>query len=315
MVRSLDPQTQLNTQWSADALHYGFSQAVAPKLPTIPLTIFATELHQQGPTQIIPLDLSSQLQCMAPAISPNLSAYFLHICAGEILTTYPRATAQLYFVIRGVGQTETEYGVMAWSTGDLFTIPAAGQVAHAASQDTALYWVTDEALLNYLGVIPSHPRFRPTLYPRERLLAELARVAQEPGACDRAGTTKAVCNQIAVLLGNQETHQTRSLSHTPWALLVYLPAGEVQKPHRHNSVVINLVIDASPGVYSLVGTAVNQGEIVNGKRVYWQPGSVFIIPPGVWHSYHNESGQDALLLPIQETGFLSYLQALNQGRT
>lgn len=311
MFQSLDPQKQLNTQWSADTLYYRFSKAVAPKLPAIPLTTFAAELHQQGPTQIIPLDLSSQLQCAAPAISPNLSAYFLHICAGDTLNTYPRATAQLCFVIRGAGRTTTEYGGMEWSAGDLFTIPATGHVAHIASQDAALYWVTDEALLNYMGVVPSHPRFRPTLYKREHLLAELARVAQEPGIQDSAGAPKAVHNRIAVLLGNKETYQTRSSTHTLWASLVYLPAGKVQKPHRHNSVAINLVIDAPLGAYSLIGTAVNaQGEIINGKQVYWQPGSVFVTPPGIWHSHYNDSGQDALLLPIQDAGFHSYMQAL-----
>jgi hypothetical protein len=166
-------------------LFYEFSAAVAPKLPAVPCTTFAAELHQQGPTQIVPLDLFDQLQCTAPAISPNLSAYFLHICTGENLTTYPRATAQLCYVIRGAGQTETEYGVLEWSAGDLFTLPATGQVTHTAKSDAALYWVTDEALLNYLGVIPSHPRFRPTLYARERLLSELERVAQAPEARDR----------------------------------------------------------------------------------------------------------------------------------
>lgn len=241
MVQSLERQTQSATQWSADALYYEFSAAVAPKLPAIPCMTFAAELHQQGPTQIIPLDLSRQLQCSAPATSPNLSAYFLHICPGETLNTYPRATAQLCYVLRGAGQTETEYGVLEWSAGDLFTLPACGQVTHTASCDAALYWVTDEALLNYLGVTPTHPRFRPTLYPGDRLLAELEQVAQEPGAQNR--------NRIAVLLGNRETHLTRSLTHTLWALLVYLPAGDMQKPHRHNSVAVDLVIDAPPGVY------------------------------------------------------------------
>jgi len=311
MFQSLDPLKQLNTQWSADTQYYRFSQAVAPKLPAISLTTFAAELHQQGLTQIVPLDLSSQLHCAAPAISPNLSAYFLHICASDTLNTYPRATAQLCFVIRGAGQTITEYGVITWSAGDLFTIPATGHVAHTASQDAALYWVTDEALLNYLGVVPSHPRFRPTLYTRERLLAELAGAAQEPEIQDSAGKTKAVYNRIAVLLGNKETYQTRSSAHTLWALLVYLPAGKVQKPHRHNSVAINLVIDAPLGVYSLVGTAVNaQGEIIDGERVFWQPGSVFVTPPGIWHSHYNDSGQAALLLPIQDAGFHSYMKAL-----
>ncbi|HEY9847504.1 MAG TPA: hypothetical protein V6D03_15075 [Candidatus Caenarcaniphilales bacterium] len=305
MVQSLEPPTLTAPQWSADALFYEFSAAVAPKLPSIPCTTFPAELHQQGHTQTIHLDLSEQLQCAAPAISPNLSAAFLRICVNEHLITYPRATAQLFYVIRGAGQTESEYGTMAWSAGDLFTLPVSGGATHTASEDTALYWVTDEALLNYLGVAPLLPRFRPTLYRRERLLAELERVAQEPGARDR--------NRIAVLLGNTETHLTRSLTHTLWALLVYLPAGEVQKPHRHNSVAVDFVIDAPPGVYTLVGESLDdQGEIIDGRRVYWQPGSVFVTPPGLWHSHHNESGQDALLLPIQDAGFHSYMRTLDQ---
>ncbi len=303
MVQSLEPQTLPTTQWTADALYDKFS-AAAPKLPEIPCTTFPAELHQQGQTQIIPLDLSHQLQCSAPAISPNLSAYFLSICAGESLNTYPRATAQLCYVIRGAGQTKTEYGVLEWSVGDLFTLPACGQVTHTARRETALYWVTDEALLNYLGVTPTHPRFRPTLYSGDRLLSELEQVAQEPGAR----------NQIAVLLGNTETYLTQSLTHTLGALLVSLPAGDGQKPHRRHCVAVTLVIDALPGVYTLVGKAVNdQGEIIDAKPIYWQPGSVFVTPAGLWHSDHNESGQKALRLPIQDAGFQAYMRLGQQG--
>lgn len=313
MVQSLDPQTLSASQWSADALFYEFSAAVAPKLPAIPCTTFSAGLHQQGPTQIIPLDLSDQLQCTTPAISPTLSAYFLRICAGETLNLYPRATAQLCYVIRGAGQTETEYGVLKWSAGDLFTFPACGPVIHSASRDTALYWVTDEVLLNYLGVTPTHPRFRPTLYARDHLLAELKRVAQELGARNSPSATTVVRNRIAVLLGNAETQLTQSLTHTLWALLVFLPAGDAQKPHRPNSVAVDLVIDAPPGIYTLVGKAVNaQGEIINGKRVYWQSGSVLVTPPGIWRSHYNESGQDALLLTTQDAGVHSYMRTLDQ---
>jgi gentisate 1,2-dioxygenase len=305
MIQSLEHKALSATQWTADALFYEFSKAVAPKLPVIPCTTFPAELHQQGCTRLIPLDLSDQLQCAAPAITPNLSAHFLRICAGENLTTSSHATAQLFYVIQGAGQTETEYGTLKWSGGDLFTLPACEAATHTASADTALYWVSDEALLNYLGVRPTYPRFKPTLYCRERLLAELELVAQEPGAQKR--------NRIGVLLGNTETHLTRSLTHTLWALLVYLPAGAVQKPHCHNSVAIDFVIDAPPGVYTLVGKALDvKGDIIDGKRVYWQPGSVFVTPPGLWHSHHNESDQAALLLPIQDAGFHSYMRTLDQ---
>lgn len=224
MVLRLDCLTPISSDWTEDALYYEFSSAVAPKLPPIPCNTFPAKLHQQGRTRIIPLDLSEQLQCTTPAITPNLSAYFLRICTDENLATNSCASAQVFYIIRGAGQTETEYGMITWSSGDIFTLPACGEALHTASADTAIYWVSDEALLNYLGVKPNQPRFKPTLYTRDRLMAELERVAQEPGARKR--------NRIGILLGNTKTYITQSLTHTLWALLVYIPAGAIQKPHR-----------------------------------------------------------------------------------
>ena len=230
---------------------------------------------------------------------------FLRICPQESLKTHTPATAQLFYVIRGKGKTESEYGTLAWSSGDLFSLPSCDRAIHSVTEDTAIYWVTDEALVNYLGVKATKPRFSPCLYPRERLISELQQVAQEQGAQKR--------NRIGVILGNNATQATRSLTHTLWALMVYLPKGSVQKPHRHNSVAIDLAIDAPEGVYTLVGKSLDgDGNIINGERVYWKSGSVFVTPPGLWHSHHNDSDRDALLLPVQDAAFQAYMRTLDQ---
>ena len=305
MIQNINLQPDSATQWDTNALYYEFSSAVAPKLPKIPCTAFDRELHQQGATRIIPLDLSQQLQTIAPAISPVISASFLKICSQESLKTTTPATAQLFYVIRGKGKTDSEYGTMEWSKGDLFTLPSCDGVIHAASEDAAIYWVTDAALVNYLGVRATKPRFRPSFYQRDRLLSELNQVAQEPGASKR--------NRIGIILGNNATRLTRSLTHTLWALIVYLPVGTEQKPHRHNSVALDLVIDAPESAYTLVGKSLDaKGNIVNGERVYWKSGSVFVTPPGLWHSHHNDGDRDALLLPIQDAAFQSYMRTLDQ---
>ena len=299
MIQNIDLQS------NADTLYYEFSTAVAPKLPAIPCTTFDAELHQQGSTKIIPLDLSRQIQSIAPATSPVISAYFLSILPHQSLKTSSPATAQLFYVIRGRGKTESEYGTMEWSKGDLFTLPSCDRAIHSASEDTAIYWVTDEALVNYLGVRATKPRFQPCLYPSDRLLSELKQIAQEPGARKR--------NRIGVILGNKATQLTRSLTHTLWALMVYLPGGTEQKPHRHNSVALDLVIDAPKSAYTLVGKSLDAGgNIINGERVYWKSGSVFVTPPGLWHSHHNDSPQDALILPVQDAAFQSYMRTLDQ---
>ena len=305
MIQNIDLQSNSTTQWEADSIYYEFSAAVAPKLPAIPCTIFDAQLHQQGATRIIPLDLSPQLQSIAPATSPIISAYFLSIRPQESLKTISPATAQLFYVIRGKGKTESEYGTMEWSQGDLFTLPSCDGAIHAASEDTAIYWVTDAALMNYLGVRATKPRFQPCLYSGSRLVSELKQIAKEPVASKR--------NRIGVILGNKSTELTRSLTHTLWALMVYLPGGTVQKPHRHNSVALDLVIDAPESAYTLVGKSLDvEGNILNGERVYWKPGSVFVTPPGLWHSHHNDSDEDAIILPIQDAAFMSYMRTLDQ---
>ncbi len=79
MIQNIAVQLNSTTQWEADTIYYEFSAAVAPKVPAIPCMTFDGELHQQGATRIVPLDLSQQLQSIAPATSPIISAYFLRI--------------------------------------------------------------------------------------------------------------------------------------------------------------------------------------------------------------------------------------------
>jgi hypothetical protein len=38
---------------------------------------------------------------------------------------------------------------------------------------------------------------------------------------------------------------------------------------------------------------------------------VFVTPPGLWHSPHNESGHPAHILPIQDAGLHTFLRMLD----
>jgi len=44
---------------------------------------FPHHLHEEGPTRIIPFDLSEQLRCPSPATSPALCANFIRVLGGE----------------------------------------------------------------------------------------------------------------------------------------------------------------------------------------------------------------------------------------
>ena len=62
---------------------YEYTSAANPELAAIPVLVHPPELHQTGPTRIIPFDLHKQLNIEYPATSPNLMASYLRICPGE----------------------------------------------------------------------------------------------------------------------------------------------------------------------------------------------------------------------------------------
>jgi len=294
--------------WTGDARFFEYHQAVDPlRSGTIsPVPIRQFHAAPLGTTGVVPLDLSDALGTPWAATSPALLASYLTVAAGAALRTEPVATSELYYVIRGAGRTTIDSGVIGWEEGDLFVLPAgSGAAEHEAAVDSALYHVSDAPLLAYLGVRPTEPRFAPTLFRHGRLAEELDRVASAPDAATR--------NRISVLLGNAEQTQTLTVTHTLWAMLGLVPVGAVQRPHRHQSVALDLVIDCRPGCYTLVGEEVDPAtrSIVDPIRVDWEPGAAFVTPPGLWHSHHNESGHPARILPIQDAGLHTYLRSLD----
>ncbi len=304
-AKAISPEQE---RWARDGEYYEYSKAANPigsGLTTkVPLADFPASLHQDGPTRIIPFDLSEPLRCPGPATSPALCANFIHINPGEEITTHPNATSELYFVIRGNGQTYLDGDVLPWKRGDIFALPARIEARHHAESDTAFYWLHDEPLLRYLGVEATTARFKPTLYPRERADAELKVVEQDPEAAKRS--------RVSILLANKEFPQTRTITHVIWSMFGVLPARSVQLPHHHESVALDLIIDCEPGCYTLIGRDIDDdGKIINPKRADWKSGSAFVTPPGLWHSHHNETGSPAHLLPIQDAGLHTYLRTLD----
>lgn len=305
--------------WSADAIYYEYSRAANPvgtkRLAHLPIATFDPERYRGVTTGVVAFDLSEQLGIeTAPATSPALCASFLRIAAGESLATEPEATSELYYVLNGSGRSTIERGdvplgearqrSLAWSRGDFFVLPSGCASRHEASSQATLYWVTDEPLLRYLGVVASVPRFAPTLFPWARCDAELRSVAGSAHAAQR--------NRIAVLIGTAANDRTRTVTHVLWAMYGLVPAGSIQRPHRHQSVALDLVVDCEPGCHTLVGTTLDEtGSIIDPQRIDWQPGGAFVTPPGWWHAHVNDSGGDARIVPIQDAGLHSYLRSLD----
>jgi gentisate 1,2-dioxygenase len=295
--------------WTGDAVFHEYSAAVDPQrtgaITPVALHRFPAALHQTGPTRTVVLDLSAALGVDVPATGPSLLAAFLRIEAGDTLVTAAVATSELIYCLAGSGRLEIEGGgAVAWRGGDVITLPARCRARYHASTDAVLYHVDDSPLLAYLGVEPTTPRFRPTLFEGETARARLETVAAEPESGTRS--------RVAVLLGNAGNDQTLTATHTLWAMLGVLPDGAVQRPHRHQSIALDLIVDCAHGCYSLVGEALDdEGAIVDPQRVEWEPGGAFVTPPGLWHSHHNESGAPAHLFPVQDAGLHTYLRTLD----
>lgn len=295
-------QQAAQQQWQQQAEVKEYMSAVNPPMPKIDVVDYPSALHKDGPTRIIPFDLSSKLETKYAATSPNLMASFLRICPGDTLKTVAGASSQMFYVIRGRGRTQMEKGTIEWKTGDLFTLPSLPDALHTATEDTAIYWVHDAPLLSYLGVAPIAQRFEPVLYTKEFLTKELNAIREEALGRNRTG----------ILLSNPNFPLTMTLTHTLWALYNVLPAGVTQKPHRHNSIALDFCVSAGENTYTLIGKDLDDnGNIVNPVKAMWTPGSAFITPPGWWHSHHNESGEDAIVLPIQDAGLIMNMQVLD----
>ncbi|WP_134701738.1 cupin [Ammoniphilus sp. YIM 78166] len=295
--------------WTGDARFYEYTTAADPVgsgiISPIPAQEFGPELYTTGETRVVTLDLAQYLGTKYPATSPSLLASFLRINSGDSLETKPNATSELYYVISGAGASLVNDQTISWKQGDFFTLPAGSVSRHTAVQDSTIYYILDTPLLDYLGVKATEARFAPTLFTAEHAKEKLDEVAHAPDAHLK--------NRISILLNNQKFDQTLTITHTLWAMLGIVPVGANQAPHSHKSVALDFVAYAAPGTYTLVGDKVDPvtAEIIDPIRIDWVTGKAFVTPPGLWHSHHNESGEPAFIIPIQDAGLQTYLRTLD----
>ncbi|UDY35250.1 cupin domain-containing protein [Dermatobacter hominis] len=312
------PVGAVTEDWATDARYFEYTAAADPirsgHTPRVPIRSFPSAFIGDHGTGIEHLDLSAELGTAVagsegPATSPALLASFVHIRSGEALRTSATATSELHVVLRGSGVTELADLVLPWSTGDVVVLPAGAPAVHrvdavSEAEAAVIYRVTDEPLLRYLGVAPVEARFGATRWEASEIRRQLDLVASDPRAADR--------NRVSVLLAGASQPQTLTATHVLWAMFGLLPVGAVQRPHRHQSVALDLIVDCRPGCHTLVGDELDErGDIVDPVRVDWEPGAAFVTPPGLWHAHVNDSGAPAHLFPVQDAGLHTYLRSLD----
>lgn len=289
---------------------YEYVKAANPKLEKIPIKVYRSDDFKKSKTSIIPFDLSEILNTKYFATSPNLLASFVKINANdEIDLKNCNISSQLFYIIYGNGKCDIiRRGTLNYYQGDMLVLSNI-DTKFVASEDTMIYWITDEPLLKYLNVKSINQNFSHILIRSEKMLSSINNILNNEGNENK--------NRLGVLLGNPSTDPcgTGTLTVTPilWSLLNIIPSNCVQKPHRHNSIALDLCVYApKEGIYTLMGPELDEnGNVKDPIKCNWESGSVFITPPGWWHSHHNDTDEPGWVLPIQDAGLYTYMRTLD----
>ncbi len=254
-----------------------------------------------SPTAVIPLDRSGVLGLPFPATTPLMLAGYIRVRAGERLEMTPRATGEIYVVLRGSGRTRKADDEIAWEEGDIFCLPGGeAATAHEAThgEGAVLYCVSDEPTLRFAGAgapKPGEEAIETVLYRRavtEGRLRELQVWELPPDAPGRA------LNLTSAAMDCQKTC-------LPSLTLTFnlVPPGDRQRPHRHNAAALVLVL--------------RQGDchsVIGGERLDWREGTVVLTPAGAVHSHENGTdGPWALALIVQDGGFQYHARTMGFG--
>ena len=290
-------------------LAYEYEKNVNPVLNHIPFYEKNIEECNYG---IDIIDFANVFNTSHKSTTPNLLASFIKLMKKDIIELNIQknefnATSHIFYILKGSAsiQIDDEPEKMVY-LGDILISPCFGslQIKNIGKEEELeIYYVNDSPLVNYLGSKVEKKIFKTAIYSNSFLSQSLNDLSNKNN------------NRKGILLSNKDTEKLGINTITPvlWALYNELPPKTTQKPHKHNSVALDLCLkcDDTTNIYTLIGDKLDEnGNILNPTKVYWKEGSMFITPPGLWHSHNNDGDTYAYILPIQDAGLLLYQRIL-----
>lgn len=283
----------------ARARYFNTGNAFNLQLPPVPDESFTAEparaLDSDAPTGLIACDRSKELGCAFPATTPLVLARYARIRAGESLETDFAASGVIGYVIAGSGSTLCGAERIEWNAGDTFVLPGGTKHVHRAGACHAVLWiVTNEPQLAFENLCPPPPGQAPTdpvHFPADEVQRQIDLLYQVGRGEDIAGS--------ALIFSSERQEAIRNVLPTLTVAMNSLPAGKSQRPHRHNSVAVSLVIQGAR-CYS----------IVDGRRKDWSQWATTVTPATSVHSHHNDGGKTAMFLIVQDGGIYYHTRAL-----
>ena len=286
---------------------YEYEKNVDPILPNIPFSEKNINNCDYGITFI---NFSNLFNLEYKATTPNLLASFIKLNSNENIdinneNNFTNGTSHLFYILNGNCEFSIDEELFIVNTGDILITPSFNSliIKNINSTELQIYYINDSPLLNYLGSKPTKKIFKTAIYSNEFLLHNLELLSNPKN------------NRKGILLSNDDTNKIGVNTITPvlWALYNELPPNTVQRPHKHNSVALDLCIKCtdSENIYTLIGDELDEnGNILNPQKVNWVKGGMFVTPPGLWHSHNNIGSTYAYILPIQDAGLLLYQRIL-----
>jgi gentisate 1,2-dioxygenase len=278
-----------------------YEKNVNPKMIEIPIKTKNINDCKIGITNI---NFSDLYNVDYDCTTPNLLASFIRI-NDKIEMNKNSASSNLFFIINGSCEFKIDDTIYISNSGEILVTPCFNllKIRNVGTEELQIYYVNDSPIVNYLGCSPIKKIFNTSKYTKEFLLSNLNNLSNPNN------------NRKGILLSNKDTEKIGTNTITPvlWALYNELPPNTVQRPHKHNSVALDLCISCSDSenIYTLVGSELDDnGNIVNPIKINWKQSEMFITPPGLWHSHNNTGNTFAYILPIQDAGILLYQRIL-----
>lgn len=255
----------------------------------------AQALNPASPTGLIACDRSLELGTAYQATTPLVLARYAKIRAGESLRTEFVASGVVVYVIVGSGNSTCGTEPVSWQAGDVFVLPGNVEHRHNAKAVNAVLWiVTNEPQLAFEHLRGPAEGDAPTElvhFPAEEIEHQVKLLYDVGRGTDIAGS--------ALIFSSTRQEASRNVLPTLMVAMNSLPPGGAQRPHRHNSVAVSLVI-AGEQCHSMV----------DGRRKDWSQWATTVTPPTGAHSHVNGGEKWARFLIIQDGGLYSYTRAL-----
>jgi gentisate 1,2-dioxygenase len=259
------------------------------------------------------IDFSNIFNVSYKSTTPNLLSSFIKLIGKDTIELNNsqcneyNASSHLFYILKGNSSIATactnEENIV--NSGDILISPCfdSVKITNLGEEELEIYYINDSPLINYLGSKAEKKLFKTAIYSNDFIFKNLNELSNKNN------------NRKGILLSNKDTEKLGVNTITPvlWALYNELPPKTTQRPHKHNSVALDLCVKCSDSdnIYTLIGEKMDEnGNIINPTKVHWKEGSMFITPPGLWHSHNNDGDTYAYILPIQDAGLLLYQRIL-----